>query len=211
MIEISAAGGYEMFFEDAEKYLDENEFEKAYSELTDYRKKRVDQCKRDEVKRLSLATGHLMVSVLREYGCDPETVSIGEFGKPCLTGGELFFSLANKRTQAVMAVSKNDIGCDLELVSKSRFSQLMIDHKYLPGEKEYINALPFEERLVPFFRAWTQKEAYGKLLGTGIRDAVLLDTAGIKNGSFRMDSGFFNMSEYEHPERDYIISVCQFA
>ena len=211
MIEISEADGYEIFFEDAEKYLDENEFEKAYASLTDYRKKRVNQCKREEVKRLSLATGHLMVRVLRKYGVDPEKVSIGEFGKPFLSGGELYFSLANENTQAIMAVSKRDIGCDLERVTMSRYSQLMVDNKYLPGEKEYINSLPFEERLLPFFRAWTQKEAYGKLLGTGIGDAVLLDTAIIQNGSFEMGSCFFNMSEYPHPDQNYIISVCQYS
>lgn len=211
MIEISEADGCEIFFEDAEKYLDENEFEKAYNSLTDYRKKRVDECKRDEVKRLSLATGSLMVRVLREYGVNPENVCIGEFGKPFLSGGELYFSLANENTQAVMAVSKRDIGCDLERVTMSRYSQLMVDNKYLPGEKEYINSLPFEERLLPFFRAWTQKEAYGKLLGTGIGDAVLLDTAIIQNGSFEMGSRFFNMSEYPHPDQNYIISVCQYS
>ncbi|MBQ9504028.1 MAG: 4'-phosphopantetheinyl transferase superfamily protein [Lachnospiraceae bacterium] len=211
MIEIGETGGYEIFFEDAEKYLDENEFEKAYSSLTDYRKKRVNQCKREEVKRLSLATGHLMVRVLRKYGVDPEKVSVGEFGKPFLPGGELYFSLANENTQAVMAVSKRDIGCDLERVTMSRYSQLMVDKKYLPGEKKYINSLPFEKRLLPFFRVWTQKEAYGKLLGTGIEDAILLDTVIIHNGSFEMGSRFFNMSEYPHPDQNYIISVCQYA
>lgn len=203
--------GFEIFFEDARKYEDEAEFRRAYDTLTDMRKLKVEACKRDDVKRLSLATGHLLVSVLIRYGFDPNEVCLGEYGKPYLPGHGVFFSLANKNTQAIMTVSLNDIGCDLEFVSERKYSPLMVKKKYFPEEKKLMDAMGDRERKEAFFSIWTQKEAYGKLLGTGLRDAVCLNTALIDGGFFNMASKEFKMSAYPHPKEDYIISVCQYV
>ncbi len=207
---------FHIYTEDAGRYEDPVEFKRAYAELTGDRKLKVETYKRDEGKRLSLATGHLMVSVLRKASFDPEDVRTGEYGKPYLPEGGFFFSLANKASKAIMVTSDNDIGCDLEFIAEREFSQLVIDRNFFPGEKKILDSLNEEERVRGFFEMWTKKEAYGKLIGTGLTDAVLLDTSCIENGRFSIGGREFLMSvcPTEGDKRDlrsYVVSVCRYA
>jgi len=87
-----------------------------------------------------------------------------------------FISLSRSSGYGVIAIStQNPIGVDLQTVlpvSTTDFNYLT--QQYLsPPEREQVNSLSNIERPNEFFKLWVQKEAYSKLIGTGIINAPL--------------------------------------
>ncbi len=97
----------------------------------------------------------------------------GKFGKPELIGFDLHFNLSHSGKHAVFAVSTTDVGVDIELMSKDRMDLSgLINMVCHPTEKAELALLSDAEKLRQFYRLWTQKEAYCKLVGLGLQQAV---------------------------------------
>ncbi|MBS0231922.1 MAG: 4'-phosphopantetheinyl transferase superfamily protein [Proteobacteria bacterium] len=99
-----------------------------------------------------------------------------EMGKPVLENGPetLSFSCSHTEAASIIAISKNgEIGIDIEASAFPATEQWLAD-TFTPSERKAINALPISERSQAVSRLWTLKEAYLKMLGTGIADALVV-------------------------------------
>ena len=93
-------------------------------------------------------------------------------GKPFLPGNPFYISLSHSAGYAAAAVSEAPIGIDLQSIS--RISDSVLKRFYSQEERLWVEAGAAAERSV---RLWTMKEAYGKLLGTGIYSGPLFTAA----------------------------------
>ena len=96
-----------------------------------------------------------------------------DYGKPWMTiGGKraenIYFSLSHTKNAIAVAVSNRPVGIDIEaVVSQERVGDShFLERTMSAAECKQIN-LADNPRLV-FTELWTRKEAYVKLLGTGL-------------------------------------------
>lgn len=99
----------------------------------------------------------------------------GDYGKPALTGHELFFNLSHAGGYAVLAVSFDvDLGVDIERIRPVDAG--LGEQVFSPGENQSLASLGGSDWLRGFFRIWIGKEAVTKAIGLGLSlDLSLFD------------------------------------
>ena len=87
-----------------------------------------------------------------------------EFGKPYIKDSNLYFSLSHSNGVIALAVSKEEIGLDIELIKDVKDN---LAHKAM-NEAEYniYKGLSKNDKISYFYEVWTSKEAYVKKLGS---------------------------------------------
>jgi len=111
----------------------------------------------------------------RYLGQDPAdiTFSYGRFGKPVLPGQTWHFNLSHSNNVALIAVSSQPVGVDLEYIEEPHIAvEGLIELVCHPDEKAVLHALTPRERRIAFYKLWTQKEAYCKALGIGLQQTL---------------------------------------
>jgi 4'-phosphopantetheinyl transferase len=96
--------------------------------------------------------------------------------KPVALNGPktLSFSCSHTEWASIIAVSADrEVGIDIEASVIPSTEQWLTD-MFTASERAAINTLPVSERDSAISRLWTLKEAYLKMLGTGIADASLV-------------------------------------
>jgi 4'-phosphopantetheinyl transferase len=97
----------------------------------------------------------------------------GQYGKPELQGHRLQFNLSHSGDHALIAVSHHQLGVDLERMNrKNNDLDGMIEMVCHPAEKTTLLQLPAQEKADAFYHLWTQKEAYCKMSGLGLQQAM---------------------------------------
>lgn len=135
-------------------------------------KRTVEKCrrKRKVQDRLASACAHLLVRkcVCSTCGIDTKSLEIGEneYGKPFFCKfPDIHFSISHTDGAVFAAVSDENIGVDIERITKARKS---VQNRYFTEvEKEYCGQS--DER---FFEIWTKKEAYVKYTGKGLCEGL---------------------------------------
>lgn len=138
------------------------------AQLYPERKRRIAAMKRKEAIAASLLGDWIARKLASELTClemDMLTVIEGEHKKPLLSGAEAEISIAHSGDYAAAAAAKRPVGIDLERVRPLPNTVLL--RMCSPAELHWVNAHP-EKSLYRFFRLWTMKEAFGKMLGIGI-------------------------------------------
>lgn len=98
---------------------------------------------------------------------DIGSISFGAHGKPYLAEyPDIHFNLTHADGIAACIVSRRECGIDAERVRK--FPEKVLRRVFSEKERQTIEGLPENERDLYFFRLWTLKEAYVKMLGVGI-------------------------------------------
>lgn len=96
----------------------------------------------------------------------------GSGGKPYLADHSFQFNLSHSGSHVFCGVSEQEIGVDIQQIQgggKIRLAKRF----FSAGECRALEDCPDEEtRRQLFFRMWARKEAYGKLTGRGLADAV---------------------------------------
>jgi 4'-phosphopantetheinyl transferase len=126
--------------------------------------------------RLHFVAGRAVLrQILADYlDRDPAAIEFkfGKHGKPHLadeadTG--LRFNLSHSGELAVLAVARGRaVGVDVEQISAQRATHDIAQRFFSPNESAALRALPAELRVPAFFRCWTCKEAFIKLIGDGM-------------------------------------------
>ena len=81
------------------------------------------------------------------------------------------FSISHSNGSIVSCISSNSpVGVDVEKISHPPFD--IMDLVFSQHEIQYINNASAIERVFRFYRVWTQKEAYYKMLGIGLTGAA---------------------------------------
>ena len=105
-------------------------------------------------------------------------------GKPYLESDDsLSFNVSHTGTLWGMAVSLDGagVGLDIETRRERKYMNKMIEEYFHPKEFDHYSSLPDKQsRTDCFCKLWTQKEAYAKYLGQGLRydfssDAFLVE------------------------------------
>ncbi|MDR2803705.1 MAG: 4'-phosphopantetheinyl transferase superfamily protein [Treponema sp.] len=113
-------------------------------------------------KKRSLAAGLLLETVLGRVAAF--NVRRHDNGKPYLDGGP-HFSISHSGDWAVIAVCEEALGFDIESFNTSR------DTDGIARRAFTVNELEAASRDVKmFYKTWTAKESYLKMLGSGVRN-----------------------------------------
>ena len=129
------------------------------------RRERVLRFRFDKDRRLSLAGGLVVAHALRSRGVRDLAMSFGEFDKPRLAHeGGVHFNLSHSGTCCACAVSDAAVGIDVEV--RQRMDEGVARICFQGRERAWL--LAQEDPGWAFTRLWTRKEAYLKLLGTGL-------------------------------------------
>jgi len=101
---------------------------------------------------------------------DPPDVcfTISGLGKPLLEGGPSF-SISHSGDHVLVALAdEGRLGVDVEAVRPLRDLPGLARTSFGADEYAHIMQIPETERMLPFFRTWTRKEAMLKALGCGL-------------------------------------------
>ena len=143
----------------------------AFDSVSAERKEKVRRYRFLKDKVLSLGAELLLRKAMTDCGIALPEICYGfkTNGKPFIKGLEWFnFNISHSEDLVMIAVSENEIGCDIEKVTEI---DLDIAKKFFFREEyENIAAIPAsEKRNELFFRYWTLKESFMKVTGLGIR------------------------------------------
>lgn len=110
--------------------------------------------------------------IARYLNINPDDVKIfhNRYGKPCLDDRfkGLQFSTSYSHNRVVFAAGLcNQLGVDIESIRHDYTLMNIAERFFYPEEWSYIRGLPDHEQYPEFFRLWTGKEAYVKMIGTG--------------------------------------------
>lgn len=160
---------------DISKISDE-EFLRMYQQSDRMRREKADRLKHLPSKKLTLAAGMLArVGIAQKLNIRPQDVSFKTQpgGKPYAEGLGIHFSLSHSGNLAVCAICDNPVGIDVERNNKN-VNPNVAKRCFTEAEQAYVfsNMAKMSAR---FFEIWTKKEAYVKLLGTGLKDFLNFD------------------------------------
>lgn len=159
----------------------EQEYRAVYEALSDSRKKHMDAFSNAAACRCSLAGELLLRRLLAAEGIAavPERLPSGQ---PVLPGGQAFVSISHCDDRVVCAVSRTPVGIDIEKVRPIRPG--MMDRVCTAEELRYLRSGNETER---FFEVWTAKEAYFKMMGTGITNLQAINILTLPRQVFRQE------------------------
>lgn len=173
----------------------DSEYEKAYENLSETAKTRVNRYKRDDDKKRSLLAQMLLSKLMSQNNIEAK-LKYEENGRPVFENTEYFLSLSHSGEVAFSAVSKSPVGIDVEKIRP--ISKSLIDRVCVDEEKDYVlcdftitdeKNIDDPDVMKRFFEIWTAKEAYFKMMGSGITDLKSVNTLKLKKESFS-DEGY---------------------
>jgi 4'-phosphopantetheinyl transferase len=138
----------------------------------------------DAIRRYVVAHGALRTILAAHTGVAPDVLRYAyrcavcgstEHGRPELDPAQrrdaVSFSLSHSHEVAVVAVmtdATGPVGVDVEVARSRPYLERIATRVLAPPAVEEWRALPPDERVRAFLRAWTAKEAYLKQLGVGL-------------------------------------------
>lgn len=129
----------------------------------------------------------------------PLTYRYGEKGKPYFDNTPLFFNLSHSGEYVLCAVSRQEVGADIQKIQPTDVMKLAKRFFSEPECRALERCESDGERQGLFFGLWSRKEAYGKLTGDGV-------AAALKEDMQSMDVEWGNVS----PPEGYALAVCRF-
>lgn len=170
--------------------------------VSSHRQHRLKKFRNDRDKISSLMTG-LMTRIIinRNTGISKESLNfhINKFGKPQLTNIKGYeFSISHTYGISVFADYNTSIGIDVETLSQNiKEYDSIAKNNFTENEVIYINSSANPQR--EFIKIWTAKEAYVKMLGTGLTTPL---------SSFDVINGVNGCSIITIEHKSAAISVC---
>ncbi|MDD3894070.1 MAG: 4'-phosphopantetheinyl transferase superfamily protein [Syntrophomonadaceae bacterium] len=138
--------------------------------LAPEKQKKLKSIKHPISARQVLASDLLVRAVIRDklgWGNNAIDFFYNEYGKPGLHNkNDFHFNLSHSGDWVVMAISKYEVGIDIEQVVPLDLS--IAEHFFSSYENQYLNNLPLSSQLDYFFQTWTLKESYIKMTGQGL-------------------------------------------
>lgn len=152
-----------------------NKHDDFYSILSAEEIKRAKRYKFEQHKNRFIIFHGFMRKVLAIYlqlkPIDIEYIK-GEKGKPYLANtlsSSLQFNLSHTRDIAILAIaSQSEVGVDIEHIDRKTDWQGIVKRFFTDQEQQTLFELPEELQQQAFYELWTRKEAYMKVLGSGL-------------------------------------------
>lgn len=138
------------------------QYDAVYTALSPSRRAHMDTFRHAGARRQSLAGELALRRLLAREGIDA-TVERLASGQPVLKNSDLYVSISHCQELVACAISHAPIGIDVEQIRPVK-----------PGMPERVCTAEelawMQDSHERFFEIWTAKEAYFKMLGTGITD-----------------------------------------
>lgn len=170
-----------------------DEFKKILDNDT---KEKIEKIKKFEDQKRAIVSKLLLTDILKINGYSFKDVVYNEYGKPYLRNNELYFNISHSGDYVVCAISKYEIGIDIQQIKK--INDLIVQKKFTKDEQKYV----FDD--LSFTRVWTLKESYIKAIGKGLYQK-LDEVETIKN------SQFSKIGNYQFQSiiiDNYCLSIC---
>lgn len=135
---------------------------------------RADRFLRPQIKDRFIKRRSILRKLLSKYlSIKPNEIVIKQtkLGKPYVVnfGNQIYFNISHSQEYVLYGFSREaEIGVDIEFIDPKIEAELISNHFFSPGEIETISNASPENRAEVFFRHWTIKEAYIKLVGKGL-------------------------------------------
>ena len=183
--------------------LDSENIKTGFEAMSDERKKESLALVTENKKLQKIAADMLCRQMIAEAdGVDPSGIIIkkDKNGKPYAENSRYKFSISHCGNLVVCAVSKNDIGVDVEKIRNVRLK--MAEKFACESEIEYIG-----DKLERFFEIWTLKEAYFKCKGTGLGADIKSVSFDVTDSNVICSENGYNLF-FENVADGCICSVC---
>ena len=128
------------------------------------KQQKVEKLQKIEDQKRAIISALLLNDILKYYGLSMSDIIYNEYGKPYLKNNEICFNISHSGDYVVCAVSKNEIGVDIQEIRK--VNDLIVQKKYTEEEQKYVTDD------VTFTKVWTLKESYVKAIGKGLYQKV---------------------------------------
>ncbi|SNS47775.1 4'-phosphopantetheinyl transferase [Granulicella rosea] len=154
-----------------------------------------------------VARGVLRTLLGHVLGVAPQAVllTIGEHGKPALAGSSgIEFNVAHAKDVILIALRRRvPVGIDVEWLDPGMETLELAQTTFTPREAGLVaQAAPGRERLLAFYRCWTQKEAIVKADGRGLMLPLTLFEVPILDDAERALQSKVRVSAFEgRPEQ----------
>jgi 4'-phosphopantetheinyl transferase len=122
-------------------------------------------------RRFRHAHNKMRFILSRYLNCSAEEIIFSKhaYGKPYITQTPLHFNLSHSGEVALLAISANlELGVDIENFRKRDYAGLAA-HAFSPAEHNIITTVPPFLKAFTFYSLWSQKEAFIKACGQGLR------------------------------------------
>ncbi len=134
------------------------------------------------------------------------TLEIASKGKPylktqdCWNNAPLYFNISHSGNYVVCAISGQEVGIDIQ---EHRELDYMVTAKrfFSMEELSFLEETAHQKRLELFYRLWTRKEAYGKMLGEGVASVL-------NRNMLETTTDAFHVEEYNHIP-GYSLALCK--
>lgn len=146
---------------------------KAFSVLSEKEKTRAQRFVKEE-HRLRFIAAHVGLREILSYyvGVPPQEIDFYQnaHGKPYLRqDSTIQFNMSDSHELALYAVTlQQEVGVDIEWMRPNVDIKGIARRFFSPAEREALLALPEDRQLEAFYRCWTRKEAYIKVIGQGL-------------------------------------------
>lgn len=181
--------------------LSKAEYEKWYSLMTMDKQQRVDRFRFADDRKRTVAGEMLARKAIAEWcHVSEEEIQFGksEYGKPFAIGLDVEFNISHSGDMVVCAVDNDPVGIDVELIRPidlNVIQRICTENEitYVLGDNLSKNSfckITNYSVLSRFFEIWTLKEAYGKLMGTGITERCVGDVSILCNVTRYMLDGY---------------------
>lgn len=170
----------QLWFADLNQFLSSEMEKKFLNILTSAEKNRAEKIINTNHRKLYLG-GRIGLKFLLSglTGIENQNLSFGygSRGKPeilnPLSQGKLEFNYTLSKNYGLYAFSWDcSVGVDLEIFPRTINAELLAKRKLAPSEQNTLQQIPKIQRNDAMLACWTRKEAYGKVLGVGIRYMV---------------------------------------
>jgi len=178
-----------------------------YNNINIYKKSKIGKLKNLQDKQLSIIGEYLLKELVEEkYNINYNHLlfKYNNYHKPYITNHDIYFNISHSHEYSVCIISKKECGIDIEKIRN--FSINTIKQYATPNELKYILSNE-KEKYLRCFEIFCLKEAYFKMLGTGIQDLKQIEFK-ISNKTITCsDSSAKCKLNYNIP--NYIIAICE--
>lgn len=145
-----------------------------YNLLSDDERERADQFFYEEHKRNFILSRGILRKIIGSYlFVSPEKIkfSYGKYGKPYVfdfLNNKFYFNIAHSKNLVLYVFSKDfPVGVDIQKIEHCEDYEDLFKNLFCSGEILSLEAIPLLHRLEYFFKYWTHKEAFIKMIGYG--------------------------------------------
>lgn len=166
--------------------FDEKKLIENLSKMDEARAARIARAARTETKCELLASGLIVrEALLRVFGIENPTFTVGEYGKPELVDHpDVYFNLSHSKGTVACTVSNVPCGLDIEYIEQPKHMEQIVNQFFSNFERGAI--LLSAEPAEAFLRLWTLRESYVKMRGTGFATGLSTLSCSFPGGEARI-------------------------